>query len=167
MLTPIRRVVTGHDPNGKAVVIHDGPAPNIVVSGSRPGGRTDIWRTGSPPANYDDDRDEGAADVAFPLEPAPGGTLFRICEYLPETKAAADVHHARRTGMHRTETVDYALVLEGEIVMVLDDEEVPLRAGDVLIQRATNHSWVNRTDKPARIAFILIDGVGADGKKRR
>jgi len=183
MLKPIRRVVTGHDANGKAVVIVDGPAPNVVVSVHRPGGRTNVWRTTGSPAVYGGNRDAAAADVSFTLEPPPGGTNFRISEYPPESeapsaradfqKAFAEVGGAHRLAdgarhpmMHRTETVDYAIVLEGEIVMLLDDEDVPLRAGDVVIQRGTNHCWVNRSDRLARIAFILIDGVDADGKKR-
>ena len=183
MLKPIRRIVTGHDENGTAVVVMDGPAPNVVVSDLRPGGRTNIWRTTGAPANYGGSRDEAAADVAFTLEPLPGGTNFRISEYPPESeapshtadfqKAFAEVggahrltEGARHPMMHRTETVDYAIVLEGEIVMLLDDQDVPLKAGDVVIQRGTNHCWVNRSDRLARIAFILIDGVGEDGHKR-
>lgn len=183
MPKPIRRIVTGHDGSGKAVVLLDGPAPNVVTSEHRPGGRTNLWRTTGAPADYGGDRDEAAADVAFTLEPLPGGTNFRISEYPPESeapsegadfrKAFAEVGGAHRLSegarhpmMHRTETVDYAIVLEGEIVMLLDDQDVPLRAGDVVIQRGTNHCWVNRSDRLARIAFILIDGVGADGRKR-
>ncbi len=176
MLRPIRRVVTGHDANGKAVVLFDGPAPNIVTSAHRPGGRTNIWRTDSAPANYGGDVDEAAADVAFTLEPPSHGVNFRISEYPPEPpeataeidgkRAFAEVgaaHRiidgARHPLMHKTETVDYAIVLEGEIVLLLDDDDVPLKAGDVVIQRGTNHCWVNRSDKPCRMAYILIDGA--------
>lgn len=183
MLKPIRRVVTGHDKDGKAVVVMDGPAPNIVTSEHRPGGRTNIWRTTSAPACYGGDRDEAAADVSFTLEPPALGTNFRISEYPPEPpestasidgkRAFAEVgaahriiEDARHPLMHRTETVDYAIVLEGEIDMLLDDEDVHLKAGDVIIQRGTNHCWVNRYDKPCRMAFILIDGVDEDGRKR-
>ncbi len=183
MLKPIRRVVTGHDATGKAVVISDGPAPNVVVSPHRPGGRTNVWRTTSMPACYGGDRDEAAEEVSFTLEPMPGGSNFRISEYPPErpedtaridgkqafAQVGADhrlVEGARHPLMHRTETVDYAIVLEGRIDMLLDDEDVPLKAGDVIIQRGTNHCWVNRYDEPCRIAFILIDGAGENGKKR-
>ena len=183
MLRPIRRVVTGHDPNGKAVVLSDGPAPNIVTSEHRPGGRTNIWRTISSPANYGGEIDEAAADVSFTLEPLPHGTNFRISEYPPEPpgstaridgkRAFAEVgaahriiEGARHPLMHRTETVDYAIVLEGEIDLLLDDHDVHLTAGDVVIQRGTNHCWVNRYDKPCRMAFILIDGADGTGVKR-
>ena len=183
MLRPIRRVITGHDRNGKAVVIMDGPAPNIVTSEHRPGGRTNMWRTTSAPANYGGAADEAAANVSFTLEPLPMGTNFRISEYPPEPpestaqidgkQAFAEVgaaHRiidgARHPLMHRTETVDYAIVLEGRIDMLLDDDDIPLKAGDVVIQRGTNHCWVNRYDQPCRIAFILIDGADEDGKKR-
>ena len=175
MLKPIRRVVTGHNEDGKAVIIQDGPAPNIVTSEHRPGGRTNIWRTTSAPANYGGDQDEAAADVAFTLEPMANGTNFRISEYPPESpnatvkidskQAFAEVgaaHRiidgARHPLMHKTETVDYAIVLEGEIDLLLDDDDIHLKAGDVVIQRGTNHCWVNRYDKFCRMAFILIDG---------
>jgi quercetin dioxygenase-like cupin family protein len=183
MLRPIRRVITGHDENGKAVVIQDGPAPNVVVSDHRPGGRTNIWRTTGAPARYDGNADEAAAGISFTLEPLPGGTNFRISEYPPEppdATAAIDgkqafaqvgaahrlVDGARHPLMHATETVDYAIVLEGRIDMLLDDQDVPLQAGDVIIQRGTNHCWVNRYDEPCRMAFILIDAVGEGGRKR-
>ena len=181
MLKPIRRVVTGHDQNGKAVVMMDGPAPNVVTSEHRPGGRTNIWRTTSMPACYGGARDEAAEDVQFTLEPMPHGTNFRISEYPPESesdavdsaKAFAEVgaahklvEGARHPFMHSTDTVDYAIVLEGEITMLLDDEDVVLQAGDVVIQRGTNHCWANRSDKLARMAFILIDGVDENGNKR-
>ena len=182
MLKPIRRVVTGHDENGKAVVIMDEPAANIVTSEHRPGGRTNMWRTTSMPACYGGARDEAAADVRFTLEPMAGGTNFRISEYPPaspddgtvdSSKAFAEVgaahklvEGARHPFMHSTDTVDYAIVLEGEIVMLLDDDDVVLKAGDVVIQRGTNHAWENRSDKLTRIAFILIDGVDENGNKR-
>ncbi len=175
MLKPVRRVVTGLDKNGRAVVILDGPAPNIVTSEHRPGGLTNIRRTVSAPANYGGDVDEGGADVAFTLEPMPNGTNFRISEYPPESpdasagidgkRAFAEVgaahriiEGARHPLMHKTETVDYAIVLEGEIDLLLDDQDIHLKAGDVVIQRGTNHCWVNRHDKFCRMAFILIDG---------
>ena len=181
MVKPIRRGVTGHDENGKAVVVMDGPAANVVTSAHRPGGRTNLWRTVSMPACYGGDRDE--ADAVFAVEPPPGGVNFRISEFPPEdpdvmaradaAKAFAEVgaahrivEGARHPFMHRTETVDYAIVLEGEIVLLLDEDDVHLKAGDVIIQRGTNHAWANRGDTLCRIAFILIDGADADGNKR-
>ena len=181
MVKSIRRVVTGHDADGKAVVLMDGPAQNVVVTEHRPGGRTNLWRTTAMPACFDGDRDE--ADALFNTEPLANGTNFRINEFPPEDaemvakldpqKAFAVVgaahrvvEGARHPMMHRTDTVDYAIILEGEIDMLLDEEDVHLKAGDVVIQRGTNHAWANRYDKICRIAFILIDGVDAEGKKR-
>ncbi len=181
MVKPIRRVVTGHDENGKAVVIMDGPAANVVTSELRPGGRTNLWRTTSMPACYGGDRDE--ADAIFKVEPPPNGCNFRISEFPPEdpelmatidgAKAFAEVgaahrivEGARHPFMHRTDTVDYAIVLEGEIDMLMDEEDVHLKAGDVVIQRGTNHAWANRYNTLCRIAFILIDGADEDGNKR-
>ena len=113
------------------------------------------------------------------LHPAPNGTVFRISEVPPETEATRNMDAAqaqaafeaagnkgastfaqnqRHPFMHRTETVDYAVVLEGEIVMMLDDEEVHLKAGDVVIQRGTNHAWSNRSGKPVKMLYVLIDG---------
>ena len=181
MVKPIRRVVTGHDANGKAVVVMDGSASNVVTSAHRPGGRTNLWRTTSMPTCFGGDRDE--ADAVFMVEPPPGGVNFRISEFPPEdpeimakidaAKAFAEVgaaHRivagARHPFMHRTDTVDYAIVLEGEIDMLLDEDDVHLKAGDIVIQRGTNHAWANRGDRLCRIAFILIDGADADGNKR-
>jgi len=175
MVKPIRRVVTGHDETGKAVIIMDGPATNIVTSEHRPGGRTNLWRTDSAPTSYSGNDD--AADFTFTLPPAPNGCNFRISEFPPEDPelmaridgreafgelGAADaiVEGARHPFMHRTESVDYAIVLEGEIDMLMDESEVHLKAGDVVIQRGTNHAWANRGDMLCRIAFILIDATG-------
>jgi len=181
MPNPIRRVVTGHDANGKAVVVMDGDAANVVESPLRPSARTNLWRTVSMPACYGGERDE--ADAVFDIEPVPNGTILRIAEFEPVRKedlarydgekafaevgaAHRIVKGARHPFMHRTETVDYAIVLEGEIDMLLDEQDVHLTAGDVVIQRGTNHAWANNYDRPCRIAFILIDAVGADGRKR-
>ncbi len=179
METRIRRVVTGHDSQGKAVVISDGYATSIKTVPQWPGLiSTDIWKTNAMPAPL-------AKDEADPtlgprsLHPAPGGTTFRISIVPPETdfvrnldpaqaqalfkgvgNADASTHGrgGRHPLMHRTETLDYAVVLEGEITMLLDDSEVNLKAGDVVIQRGNNHAWCNRSGKPVRMLYILIDG---------
>jgi quercetin dioxygenase-like cupin family protein len=181
MVKPVRRVVTGHDENGKAIVISDSHAENVVVSEHRPGGRTNIWRTDSTPTTYDGDTDPAVA--TFTTEPLPSGVNFRINEFPPTSDAeiasfdaekafgAAGSAHlvvkdARHPFMHRTETVDFAIVIEGEIDMLLDEEDVHLSAGDVVIQRGTNHAWANRYDKICRIAFVLIDAVNDGGEKR-
>lgn len=173
MLKPIRRVVTGHDQGGKAVVVMDGVAANVVTSQHRPGGRTNLWRTTAAPADLSGRKD--AADAEFTLAPPPSGTNFRISEFPPEdpeemkaidgSRAFAEVGAAqtlvagaRHPFMHRTATIDYAIVLEGEITLLLDDSEVALKAGDVVIQRGTNHAWSNRSEVPCMMAFVLIDG---------
>jgi quercetin dioxygenase-like cupin family protein len=152
--TPIRRVVTGHDANNVAKVIFDGPATNQRQS--RPGSlSTLLWSTDATPADIsvgEDVEDLGARMLGTP--PPANGTRFTINEIPP----------GRPGRMHRTETVDYAIILSGEVDMDMDDSTVKLKAGDVVIQRGTNHAWVNRGTEPARIAFILIDaeplGIG-------
>lgn len=175
----IRRIVTGHDAAGKAVVIADGAPPLVHTDPRRPGYRsTDLWRTNATPApivHHADDPTPGPRRQA----PNPMGTVFRINEIAPDTEAllTLDPSEARQVFanmgneqastyadnkrhpmMHRTETVDYAIVLEGELVMVLDDQDVVLHQGDVVIQCGTNHAWANRSDKIAKILFVLIDG---------
>ncbi len=175
MATPIRRVVTGHDSDGKAIVVSDAPATTILARPNRPGVTlTNLWQTDRTPAPIHGP--EETVDGPLALAPPAAGSIFRIVEFLPEDPdvlatldgaaafadmdaADAVVEGARHPFMHRTRTVDYAIVLEGEITMLLDDSEVQVGAGDVLIQRGTNHAWSNRTDAPCRIAFILVDGA--------
>lgn len=172
---PIRRVLTGDDARGRSSIVDDGPSPAVKVVPERPGYRvTNIWRTGAAPAPV------GAPDSITAqqgVSPPPGGTVLRIIDFPPEPKDPKalqrmleatfssmyrDAQHAPRPGehpgMHRTETVDYALMLEGEMIAIMDEGETVLRKGDVLIQRGTNHAWTNRSGQPARIAFVLIDG---------
>ena len=153
MSLSIRRVVTGHDALGKSVVDIDEVASNIVSR--RPGhASTVIWTTTQAPADNNETRDAGLRDVA---ECAAAGAIFRIVEYGPGVSPR----------MHRTLTIDYAVVMSGEIFMVLDDgKEVHLKAGDVLVQRGAVHDWINRGGAPCVIAFILMAAkpVLADGK---
>jgi quercetin dioxygenase-like cupin family protein len=147
----IRRVVTGHDAHGVAKVIIDGPAGNVKSIG--PGGSSTLmWSTDAMPADIaigESVEDRGARILG--TAPPPRGTRFAVNVFPPAT----------RGHMHRTETIDYAIVLEGEIDMLLDDTEVHLKAGDFLIQQGTNHAWVNRGAVPCKIAFVLIDAAGA------
>jgi len=174
----VRRVVTGHDADGKAVIVSDGAAPFVHTSALRPGyASTDIWRTGETPAPIAATEPEPTLGPRRQL-PTKRGTVIRINTLVPDATQKLDAStvkelfagmgnaegstfdkNAPHPMMHRTETVDYAIVLEGEITMLLDDSEVVLKAGDVLVQRGTNHAWSNRGTKPARIAFILIDGA--------
>ncbi len=143
MAVQIRRVVTGHDANGRAVVKIDEVSKNIASS--RPGATSRVvWTTESFPVNNTGDADEGLRKVGTTLK---NGTVFRIVEFAPGV--------APRN--HRTDSIDYAVVVSGEIDMELEDSVVHLNAGDVLVQRGTIHNWVNRGTKPCVIAFILID----------
>jgi quercetin dioxygenase-like cupin family protein len=143
MTMTIRRIVTGHDDTGKAIVTIDRPFEKINVMRSGNSAAT-LWITDDMPAEVDGDADPAERDID--IEPPARGTVFRILELVP----------GKAPYMHRTDTVDYVVVLNGECVMLLDDgEEVALKAGDVMIQRATWHGWTNRTDTPCRIAFVL------------
>lgn len=177
-IRPIRRVVTGHDGDGRAVVIMDGPARSVLHRPSRPGvALTGLWETTSEPST---EVARDPADRPVVLHPPPGGTVFRVIQFDPEDQqsiAAADpgvafsamgaaanlVAGARHPYMHRTDTVDYAIVLQGCITMLLDDEDVELGPGDIVIQNGTNHAWSNRGDKPCLIAFVLIDAARGTG----
>lgn len=139
----VRRVVTGHDTNGRAVVKIDEVSENIVSR--RPGATACVvWTTESFPVTNTGDGDEALRKVGTTLK---NGTVFRVVEFAPGV--------APRN--HRTDSIDYAVVVSGEIDMELDDSVVHLKAGDVLVQRGTIHNWVNRGTKPCVIAFILID----------
>ena len=142
MAFSIRRVVTGHDAAGRALVAIDEVAANLVSR--RPGHASYvIWSNAATPADNDEDGDAGLRDVA---DCGQDGAIFRVIEFAPGVAPR----------MHRTLTVDYAVVMSGEILMRLDDSEVTLRAGDCLVQRGTIHDWVNTTDKPCVMAFVLI-----------
>jgi len=138
----IRRVVTGHDPNGRAVVSIDEISKNVISR--RPSHASCvIWSTGEFPTDNDTDSDGGARPVATT---DPNGTVFRLVVYGPGV--------APRN--HRTESIDYAVVMSGEIDMDLDGTAVHLKAGDVLVQRGTIHNWSNRGNEPCVIAFVLV-----------
>lgn len=167
----IRRVITGHDANGRSVVVSDGSAQSVLSRPSRPGvALTDLWLTEQNPVIEERD----PVDRPVVLSPPSGGTVFRIVQFDPEDPEVLSrvdgraafaemgashnvVDNARHPYLHRTETVDYAIVLQGTITMVLDVEDVELRAGEVVIQNGTNHAWSNRSDAPCLIAFVLID----------
>jgi quercetin dioxygenase-like cupin family protein len=153
MTLSIRRVVTGHDAQGRARVAIDELCRNVISR--RPNHASCVvWSTGAFPADNGDERDGAAREVATT---DPNGTVFRIVEYGPGV--------APRN--HRTESIDYAVVLAGEIDMELEGETVRLRAGDVLVQRGTVHNWVNRGTGPCVIAFVLVAAkpVERNGRK--
>lgn len=184
---PVRRIVTGHDAEGRAVIQADGPVPRV----QRIGGVTgplfhEIWNTRSTPAPIDAASGEPEED-GIRLAPPANGTRIRILDIPPDdpgldnlSPEEARAHFAevgagdassydgassRHARMHRTETIDYGIVLEGEIVLIMDEGETVVRAGDIVIQRGTNHGWANRSGSNCRIAFILIDGAYAEGFK--
>jgi mannose-6-phosphate isomerase-like protein (cupin superfamily) len=175
----VRRIVTGHDSNGKAVVISDGPPPQHLTAPTRPGyWQRQVWVMRESPAPINGDPDPTLGFTT--LHPPANGNVFRVVEFPPdasfihnvdaaaaraafEAMGAADAStHSKAAPhplMHKTKTVDYGIVLQGEITLVLDDSEVPLKSGDIVIQRGTNHAWSNRSNEPCRMAFVLIDGV--------
>ncbi len=169
MVQPTRRVVTGHDAKGKAVILIDGAAPNAKLRKTTGLTSTLLWVTDRSPADNSGRAD--AAEREIGVAPPPCGSIFRVVDFPPaadfgavdnaamlrEMGIGASGGSARHAGMHRTKSVDYAVVISGEIDMLLDDSEVHLRAGDVLVQRGTNHAWVNRGRENCRIAFVLID----------
>jgi len=179
MAKQIRRVVTGHDERGHAVVLSDGPAPFVHVNKLNPDWYSiDIWRTHKMPAKIVSKADEPTLGPRRQM-PTKNGTVLRINHFPPESETVLKMTPAdslkafeglgnpaaatfgkggRHPLMHRTETIDYAIILSGEITMVMDDEDVHLKAGDVLIQCGTNHAWSNRSKEPCMVAFILIDG---------
>jgi quercetin dioxygenase-like cupin family protein len=142
----IRRIVTGHDKEGKAIVWIDGPATNHKFPDERVTS-TLIWSTDETPADFL--RDEDAGSRILGTAPPAGGTRFAVIEFQPGNK----MH-----GLHRTDTVDYVICISGEIDMEMDDSTVKMTAGDVMVQRGTNHAWANRGKELARVAFVLVDG---------
>jgi quercetin dioxygenase-like cupin family protein len=148
MAVQVRRVVTGHDAKGRAVVKIDEVSKNITSN--RPGASACVvWTTESFPVNNTGDADEGLRKVGTTLK---NGTVFRVIEFAPGV--------APRN--HRTDSIDYAIVVSGEIDMEVEDAVVHLKAGDVLVQRGTIHNWVNRGTQPCVMAFILIDAKPVD-----
>jgi quercetin dioxygenase-like cupin family protein len=175
--------VTGHNAAGQAIIQSDGAPDRIqVLSGSGPT-FYEIWNTRETPARIDRASTE-PPEAKLTLPPPKNGTRIRILDIPPEPKdiktmdAAAARRHfaeigapeastlgtagARHAYMHRTESIDYGIVLDGEITLIVDHGETTVFAGDIVVQRGTNHSWANRSGKNCRIAFILIDGQFTD-----
>ncbi len=161
----LRRIITGHNEEGKSVVAYDGSPYEEVY----------MWATDNSPA--DNKHSNDAAKLGIRLEPPANGSKFAFFVVYPEDPsksaedvekeyaagfAAMDASHCRpdtskHPGMHKTKTVDYIILLKGEVTLFLDEEEVELKPFDVVIQRGTNHAWVNKGSKPALLAAILID----------
>ena len=152
MALQVRRVITGHDASGKAIVRIDEVSKH-VFKGRAGAAVCNVWTTDNSPANNDGDADEGLRKVGTTLR---NGTIFRILEFSPGL--------APRN--HRTDSIDYIVVMSGEIDMDLDGAVVHLKAGDVMVQRGTIHNWINRGTAPCVLAVVLVDAksVEAGGK---
>ncbi len=182
---PFRRVVTGHDDDGRAIILEDSPPPRVrKIGGDLGPWFYEVWNTRQTPAEIDRASGE-PVEEGIQLAPPRTGTRIRVLDIPPEGDeiAALSPEEARRhfeeigagdasshghkasrhAFMHRTETIDYGIVLEGEITLILDVGETTVRAGDIVVQRGTNHGWANRSDRNCRIAFVLIDGAYTDG----
>ena len=177
MAREFRRIVTGHDETGASVFLMDGPAPAVFQVAAGATRVIELWETDSAPADNSGDAD--VTDHPMRLPPASGGSKFRVVEFPPDAQRIAalrgegvrhdaekegyvrDLQHARHPGFHKTDTIDYAIVLSGEIFALMDKGERLMQAGDVLVQRGTNHAWSNRTDAPVHVAFVLIDAKPA------
>ena len=171
MTKAVRRVVTGHHADGRSMVVLDGAAPNVKQRQAG-NGSTLLWVTDETPANASGSADRAAREIGVP--PPRRGTIFRVAEFPPGVGGAVrdnetvlrdfgigpDVkrgHPPRHPAIHRTRSLDYVVVLEGEIDLLLDDRDVRLKAGDVVVQQATNHAWINRGTATCRLAMVFID----------
>lgn len=168
----VRRVVTGHDATGRSVIIQDGSSPFVLRTTATGPVVTDLWKTFHSPADNTGNA-EPCSDIS--LAPPPGGSVFRVVQFPPDAGymdgwdehaafaamghdlAGAATRKGKTVGMHTTASVDYAIVLNGEIWAVMDEGETLLKAGDVLVQRGTSHGWSNRTAEPTTVAFVLLD----------
>jgi len=152
--SPIRRVITGHEGKNVAKVILEGPAANTKTP--REGvASTLMWCSDAMPADISiGEKVEDMGARILGTAPPENGSRFIVMEFAPGVESE----------MHRTETIDYIVMLDGEIDMDMDDSTVKLRAGDIMVQRGTNHAWVNRSKAQARMAIVLLDaeplGIG-------
>ena len=166
----VRRVVTKLDASGKAVVMID--ERTRLTAPRPPNYAANVWVTSTNLPDFTATDDRGKTKTS--LVPPKSGTVFRIVEFAPESQGGqpTDINYMtkfvgadapkkglppRHPMMHRTRSLDYVIILSGEIDLLLDEGEVHFKAGDVLVQQATNHAWVNRSGKPCRVAFILMD----------
>jgi hypothetical protein len=182
MIWRVRRVLTGHDAQGRSTFIADGPAPNVKEMSAMPGlALTDLWETKGAPADNSGDKD--SADRPVHLEPPRNGTILRIVEFPPDSawrsgtdgaagfKSIGAGHaqdkHSADPMMHKTSTVDYIIVLKGEIYAIMETGEKLLKAGDILVQRGTNHSWSVRTSEPCIVAAVLVSAKPVRTAKKK
>ncbi len=171
MTKPVRRIVTGHRADGRSTVLSDAPAPNVKQRAAG-NGSTLLWVTDESPADVSRTGDRAAREIGVP--PPRRGSIFRVAEFPPgvggevrdhetllrDFGIGPDVkrgHAPRHPAIHRTRSLDYVVVLKGEITLLLDDGEVLLKAGDVVVQQGTNHAWINRGAATCRLAMVFID----------
>jgi mannose-6-phosphate isomerase-like protein (cupin superfamily) len=177
-----RRIMTGHNAQGRSVILSDETSPHVMAIMDQPNfAVTDFWKTSSTPADNSAASADDPCRIPIQVAPPENGSVFRVVQFPPDkdwaAKAAAmggsvaidDTAKAADTGgpvrhahMHRTRSIDYAIVLSGEIWAVMDEGETKMSAGDVLIQRGTNHAWANRSNAPCVVAFVLIDAKPLD-----
>jgi hypothetical protein len=164
-LKPVRRIVTGYDQLNRAVIVSDG-APTHVQTLSRNGPTYyEIWSTRESPARIGRGPTE-PNDNQLASAPPTQGTRILILDVLPERRDPVVVNAGMaHAPMHRTESIDYAIVLQGEITLILDDGETQVHAGDVVVQRGTHHTWANKSGRLCRIALVLIDAKFDDNLK--
>ncbi|UCH46427.1 MAG: cupin domain-containing protein [Betaproteobacteria bacterium] len=173
MLKDRRRVVTGHNESGKSIVVIDGPPARIFGTDTR--GLAEVWNTDGAPINTQERTD--SADIDVVLSPVAHGSKFRFFAIAPEDLSLSDEERearvaarfaamgaaherpdtSRHPAMHKTKTVDYIILLSGEATLLLDDDERDLKPFDVVVQRGTNHAWINKGTEPALLAGVLVD----------
>lgn len=175
----IYRVVTGHDENGNAIILENGPLNTVMDLDAVPGTTFhEVWNTGETPAQITHTQEDPTLGPVV-LPPMKSGTRIRFVDIPPDTEEYLDHGHDKMKGvfsqigdakastvkddsphplMHRTESIDYGIVIEGELTLIVDNGEAILKPGSVVVQRGTNHAWANRSGKMCRILFILIGG---------
>ena len=155
MNEPVRRFVTGHDKSGKAVIVIADSDPNMQAMSQFGIVRRIVWAANETPADLSRDKDPvtGVAHFRDGIGPMPNGSVLVVIDFLPHVKLEA------KDLMHRTKTLDYALVLSGEIDMLLSDSVTHCKAGDVIVQQGTVHAWVNKGEIACRVAFIMVDAI--------
>lgn len=177
MLQKVRRVVTGHNATGNAIILIDDHAPNVTAIKGWPGlGVTEVWVTDEMPVSNDGAKDRSLRPMRH--DPTSSGTIFRVVEIPPEsadskidagatfgqlgsTHKPSAAESAKHPTMHKTNSIDSLVVISGSMHMLMEEGEVELHAGDLIVQRGTNHAWVNRSGKPCLLAAVLIDAKSA------
>ena len=177
-----RVVVSGHDTEGRSIVVSDRPSPHVMPIMDQPNfAVTDFWKSASTPADNGPATAPDPCSLPIQVAPPAGGNVFRVVQFPPDkdwaakaaamggsvaidetAKSASKGGEVRHAHMHRTSSLDYAIVLSGEIWAVMDVGETRLVAGDVFVQRGTNHAWANRSGEPCIMAFVLIDAKPLD-----